>query len=408
MPIKSRATRPASIIPAAARELLDTLTSRLEIPFTLTDDKGAIIASTGGRARGQIDVNALTVLQHGSPMEVTGESVLRWHLEGAESPSVSMEGGAFTTGAAVYLPLRIGDTGSVLIAHGEPDRVGLPARTAAPAVELAMEFARAAALTVRQGVGPDLALYRLLRGSPAEAHEAQLIAKVAGWDLRVPRIAIVAIPTSKNGDRPNGTGARAFSAILDALGDRAPHTPFGRLRGSEWVVLPEVEPPDGPRALRGLANELRQALSRNGAAVSVGLGELHEPAPPVLSLRRSYREALHSARCGARLRRDDAVHDLGSLGTVGFLAPSGSSRTRLAARILEPLHDQQELLQSLRAFLTGNLSLAAAASHVGVHRHTVRNHLERIHDLTGLDPRALDDAVQFRLALLIGGRNGRG
>lgn len=406
MAFRSRATPPASMIPAAARELLDRLTSTLEIPFTLADDKGAVVASTGGVARGQIQVNALTVLQSGTPMEVTGESVLRWHLDATESPSVSMEGGAFAAGAALYLPLDIGGSGAVLIAHGEPERIRLQARTAVPTVELALEFSRAAALTVRQGVGPDLALYQLLRGAPAEAYEAQLIAKVAGWDLRVPRVAIVAVPVPHNGNGKAVLTSRAFSAIMDVLGERAPHTPFGRLRGGEWVLLPEIELPGGRDALRTLAGNLRDALAARGLATSIGIGELHEEAATILALRRSYREALHAARCGSRLSPDSGIHELGSIGTIAFLAPSPPSRKRLAARILQPLRAQHELLDSLRAFLGADLSIAAAASRAGVHRHTVRNHLERIHDLTGLDPRTLDDAVQLQLALLIHPRNG--
>ncbi|HUG41346.1 MAG TPA: helix-turn-helix domain-containing protein [Longimicrobiales bacterium] len=409
MASRTGAPPPASLIAPAARELLERLTSALEFPFTLTDEKGAVVASTGGVARGQIEVNALTVLQQGSPMEVTGESLLRWHLEGGDSPAVSMEGGAFATGGALYLPIRLSTSGAVLIAHGEPDRVRQPTRIAVPAVELALEFAHAAALTVRQGVGPDLALYRLLRGSRTEAREAELIGRVAGWDLRAPRVALVALPLRRHGNGNGRLGVQTLGTLLDVLGDHAAQTPFGRLRAGEWVLLPELEPPDGRAALRRLARELRDALAAHGVVTSVGIGELHADAPPLLALRRSYREALHAARWGARLD-DDAgaagVHELDSLGTSAFLAPGGPSRARLAARLLDPLRGQQELLDSLRAFFHADLSIGAAASRAGVHRHTVRSHLERIQELTGLDPRALDGALQLRLALLITPRNG--
>ncbi|MBW3552467.1 MAG: helix-turn-helix domain-containing protein [Gemmatimonadetes bacterium] len=404
MATRNRAARPHPIVPSAARELLERLTTSLEIPFTITDDKGAVVASIGGRARGQIEVNALTVLQQGSPMEVTGDSVLRWHLEGGESPSIAVEGGAFAAGAAVYLPLKVGDSAGVLIAHGEPEDVRVPARTAVPCVEVALEFARAAAVMVREGVGPDLALYRLLRGSRAEAYEAQLIAKVAGWDLRVPRAAIVAVPFRRNGNGTHPLSARMLGAVLEVLGDRAPHTPFGRLRGHEWVVLPEVEP-DGKASLRALAHELTNALADNGAGPTVGIGELHDHSRTVLALRQSYREALYSARCGSRIHGEPGVYELDALGAAAFFA-TGRSRRRLAARLLDPLRGQQDLLDSLHAFLRANLSITDAASRAGVHRHTIRNHLERIHELTGLDPRDLDHAVQLCLALLIQANNG--
>lgn len=395
----STATRAPPIAPAAARELLEGLTSSLEIPFTITDDRGAVVASTGGRARGQMDVNALTVLQQGSPMEVTGDSVLRWHREFAEAPSTAVGGGAFAPGAAIYLPFEVGDSAGVLIAHGEPDDVRLPARTAIPAVELGLEFARAGTRTVREGVGPGLALYRLLRGSPAEAYEAQLIAKMAGWDLRVPRTAIVAL-RFRHKRNPRVRGEPRLGALLDALGRRAPHTPFGRLRGHVWVVLPEIEP-DDKASLRSLARQLMEALAPDGGRPAVGIGELHDQPQTLLALRRSYREALYAARCGVRIHGEPGVYELDALGAAAFLTPSGHSRQRLARRLLHPLADEHELLDSLRAFLRANLSIGEAANGAGVHRHTIRNHLERVHQLTGLDPRALDDAVQLRLALLV-------
>lgn len=404
MASRNRTGRPHPIVPSAARELLERLTSSLEIPFTVTDDTGAVVASTGGRARGQLEVNALTVLQQGTPMEVTGESVLRWHLEGGEAPSIEVEAGAFASGAAIYLPLEVGDSAGVLIAHGEPDDIRMPARTAVPAVELAFEFARAAALTVREGMGPELALDRLLRGSRAEAYEAQLVANVAGWDLSVPRAAIVAVPLGHDGNGKRGMSARTFGGLLDALGERAAYTPFGRLRGQEWVVLPEIEP-EGP-SLRSLAGKLTDTLASNGARLAVGIGKLPDHGQALLALRHSYREALYSARCGARLSGEPGVYELDTLGTAAFLAPRGSRR-RLAGRLLDPLTDQEDLLDSLRAFLRANLSLGEAARHAGVHRHTIRNHLERIHELTGLDPRALEDAVQLRLAMLVRPNNGR-
>jgi carbohydrate diacid regulator len=51
--------------------------------------------------------------------------------------------------------------------------------------------------------------------------------------------------------------------------------------------------------------------------------------------------------------------------------------------------------------LRANCSVAGAANSTGVHRHTIRNHLDRARDLTGLDPRVLEDALQLHLALLI-------
>jgi DNA-binding PucR family transcriptional regulator len=79
-----------------------------------------------------------------------------------------------------------------------------------------------------------------------------------------------------------------------------------------------------------------------------------------------------------------------------------ATRRRLAERIVHPLVGQADVLHSLRSFLEREGSIAGAATATGAHRHTIRNHLDRVRELTGLDPRSLEDALQLRLALLLG------
>ena len=77
------------------------------------------------------------------------------------------------------------------------------------------------------------------------------------------------------------------------------------------------------------------------------------------------------------------------------------SRERLAVELLEPLRQAPEVLQTVRVFLESDLSLEATAKQAGLHRHTVRSHLQRARDLSGLDPRVLTDALQLKLALML-------
>ena len=385
----------------AARELVYRLTERLEVPFSLTDQEGVVIASSGARALGQVEVNALVTLREGKPREIENPGLDEAELLGrlAQSP-VAEQAGFLEPGAGVYVPLRVDDRPfGVLIAHGTPAEVRTSAYSAAATAGMGLEFARGASASARDSIGPDLALYSLLRGAPAELRRARLIAKVVGWDFDRPRVAIAAVSATPCGAQefPAGT----YAIVQDVLRRLAPETPGGVLRGREIVVLPEVAPLAPESEPLQLARDLSGMLAAEGVAVRCGVGQAYPGEATVTQLRRSYREALYAARHGGLRGQPDCVSDLRSLGAAGFLSPSASGQRRLAEEILRPLRDSGPLLDTVRAFLDADLSPALAAERSGLHRHTIRNHLDRARELTGLDARRLDHAVQLKLAFLL-------
>ncbi|RYF58727.1 MAG: PucR family transcriptional regulator, partial [Comamonadaceae bacterium] len=69
-----------------------------------------------------------------------------------------------------------------------------------------------------------------------------------------------------------------------------------------------------------------------------------------------------------------------------------------AERVLTPL--STTLRETARAFLAHNLSIAATATVLEVHRNTLVQRLDRIEHRTGLNLRTFDHAVAMRLTLL--------
>lgn len=110
---------------------------------------------------------------------------------------------------------------------------------------------------------------------------------------------------------------------------------------------------------------------------------------------------MYAAKLGSRINPGASSHELRALGPAAFFAPSSPSRRNLATVVLEPLRTNPAALTTLQAYLTYNMSVADASAALRLHRHTVRNHLERVFELTGLDPRSLEGAVQLKLALLV-------
>lgn len=376
----NRPARKGGMLPAPACDLLDRLTAEMEVPFTLTDLHGTVVASTGGRLAGGVERRVAHVLESGRVLDAGGE----WGGPGEEP--------------GVYVPVRLsGRIAGVLVAHGPPERVRSVARICAVAIGLALDFAEAASSLGRENINPGWLLYRLLRGSREEAMHARVVAAIFGWNLCVQRVAVVIMTPAQ--PVPRVAAPDPLELLERLLGPAARTTPFGQLDDTQWVVLPEYDARESRMRLRELAESIRGQLAP--ADVHVGIGEPHLPASPVLAVRRSYREAIYAARLGPRLRQGHGVHELRGLGSAAFFAPSSPSRRNLAALVLEPLRDQPAVVQTLRAYLGSNMSVADSAASLGVHRHTIRNHLERVFDLTGLDPRSLDGAVQLKLALLV-------
>jgi carbohydrate diacid regulator len=369
-----RPARRGGILPAPACDLLDRLTAELDVPFTLTDLHGAVVASTAGHPAGQVQRGAVEALENGPRLAAGGDAP-----------------------PGAYVPVRLsGRIAGVLIAHGAPEQVGGLTRAAAVAIGLALDFAEAASSLGRENVNPGWLLYRLLRGSREEALHARVVAAIYGWDLWTQRVAVVVMTPPAQRQVPAADPVEVMARLLGAA---ARTTPFGQLDDGHWVVLPECGSREARAGVRQLAESVRAHLG--AAEVHVGIGEPHPDVAPVLAVRRSYREAIYAARLGPRLRSGAGVHELRGLGSAAFFAPSSPSRRNLAALVLEPLRELPAVTETLRAYLASNMSVADTAASLGVHRHTVRNHLERVFDLTGLDPRTLEGAVQLKLALLV-------
>ena len=131
------------IVPSAARELLYRLTESLEIPFTLTDREGVVVASTAGQPTGQVDPFAMAVGLRGTIVAIT-EADLRVPPHLAISSPAAEHAGLFPPAPGVYAPIQMnGGTAAVLFARGDPEAVRTKTSSAAAAAGLALEIGRA-------------------------------------------------------------------------------------------------------------------------------------------------------------------------------------------------------------------------------------------------------------------------
>lgn len=115
---------------------------------------------------------------------------------------------------------------------------------------------------------------------------------------------------------------------------------------------------------------------------------------------RQARFAAHSSRAEGR-----AVRKFDELSTYSLLLSLHSPDTlqTIADSALAPLREagaeRGELIESLDAFLTHNAHWLPAAEALGVHRHTLRNRMRRVEELTGRALSSAHDRTELWLAL---------
>jgi len=232
-----------------------------------------------------------------------------------------------------------------------------------------------------------------LRGREIESAEATNKAARLGCDLARGAIALVAAINSTSPSHATALLEAEYEGSLAELAD-------GRL----YAILPARGGDDAPERTLQAAGRIASRLRRHGmAAVSSfypNPGELHraiKEAELVLDV----------------VTREPEIADALEQG----IAASGVYRLLFRALIsdpdevrnfyrdtVEPLvrYDDQyrsDLLGTLEEYLASDCNMNATARSIFAHRHTVAYRLERVKELTGLDPQISEDRERLGLGI---------
>jgi hypothetical protein len=223
-------------------------------------------------------------------------------------------------------------------------------------------------------------LEELLTRDELDPDDVARRAQRLGCDLSAGAMALCADP-----------GDRAPGHLIAALATELPGAPAQALRGRVYALLPG----DAVTGRRVAARLARRAL--------IGLSSHY---PDIGDLRRALEEAelVLEVRTAHGAAADEDVGD----GTYRLLFRVLASHPEEVEGFYEhtvaPLvrYDQEytsELLATLEVYLANNCNMNATAQAIYAHRHTVSYRLERIRDLTGLDPLKSEDRERLGLGL---------
>ena len=172
---------------------------------------------------------------------------------------------------------------------------------------------------------------------------------------------------------------------------------------TDIVLIHQLSDTAGAPELEKIALQLEEGLRVNGESVAViGIGTI---AAHLRDLAKSYKEAQMAIEVGKVFDTEKVVINYENLG-IGRLIYQ--LPTTLCEMFLQEVFKKnpidaldRETLFTINKFFENNLVLSETARKLFVHRNTLVYRLEKIKKLTGLDLRQFDDAITFKVALMV-------
>ena len=303
-------------------------------------------------------------------------------------------------GLAIEIPIASGDelVGCVLLLEGAN----------APVEETSeyLHLAAVAALTEVAVAEARDEVEQNLRGSFLEDLRAgtvvapdELVRRAArlGCDLRRGAVALCA---ELHTDRPRHVVATIGEDVPGALAQHMASLAGGTPCGRVYALLPAIVGPSAAEATLAAAGRLAARLQRHG---TVGLSSFYSDP----------------AELGRAVQEAELVLDVLTVSGEPIAEDINQGTYRLLFRVLAshpeevrsfyedtvaPVvrYDDQyrtDLVGTLEAYLAANCHMSATATAIHAHRHTVAYRLERVRDLTGLDPMQSEDRERLGLGL---------
>jgi carbohydrate diacid regulator len=165
-----------------------------------------------------------------------------------------------------------------------------------------------------------------------------------------------------------------------------------------------VEDFENTQPLVDKAHEIRDAFDEAGYEIMIGVSA---PAFSVQGLPDAFQEAQRALNLGAmyRAQDDNKVFFYRKMLLERFLnVISPQTAQSFSGDIFNANTNKlftEEMMRTIEVFFENNLNLSEAARKLYIHRNTLVYRLEKVQKATGIDLRAFDEAVSFRLMTLL-------
>lgn len=148
--------------------------------------------------------------------------------------------------------------------------------------------------------------------------------------------------------------------------------------------------------LEALHFNLKNELMVN---VTIGVGNFK---PGIKGIKESFKEAKTALKLGKQMWGEEKTYHFDNFGVVAPLfSGSSSENITFSKKVIKSLEDHPELYETLKEYLDNDLSLSKTAKKLKIHRNTLVYRIEKIGEITGLDPKVFEDAFQLQMSIML-------
>ena len=214
---------------------------------------------------------------------------------------------------------------------------------------------------------------------------------------QTPALVAVAVPLTPVSDRD---ATELASATFARVGLQEP-AGLVVIRHAEIVAIIRLS---GDRDADRICSRLEEAqdlVRREGTPLAMGVSTV---ARGIGDLSQAYREAADAVRF---VGREGGVAALTRLTPFQYLALKADETARrlidprISAFLREDRRRGGVLVETIKAYSAADLSLKSAGARLHVHTNTARYRLQRIEELTGLNPRRFEDLHALLVAIAV-------
>mgnify|MGYP000735994388 FL=1 len=170
------------------------------------------------------------------------------------------------------------------------------------------------------------------------------------------------------------------------------------------IVVKELSDKDGNKELEKMAKEMLDTLQAEGSdeQIHIAYGTI---VSDIKEVSKSYKEAKLALDVGKIFfdEKDIVAYTTLGIGRLIYQLPMPLCEMFMkevfGGKLPESLDD--ETLNTINKFFDNNLNISETSRQLFLHRNTLVYRLEKIQKSTGLDIRVFDDALTFKIALMV-------
>lgn len=169
------------------------------------------------------------------------------------------------------------------------------------------------------------------------------------------------------------------------------------------VVIKEVRSEeDGYAELHRCAKEIRDLIYDMDMEARIAYGTIVEE---IREVSKSYKEAKLALDVGKIFYEDKTIISYNTLGIGRLIYQLPLNLCRMFIKEIfdgkSPEEFDEETLTTIRQFFDNNLNVSETSRQLFIHRNTLVYRLDKLQKTTGLDLRTFEDAITFKIALMV-------